>query len=86
MEGESETAAAGRNSQEMARLAAIPAAYSDGYTVSWWGEGLRISFAKYIAGERHYRAAVMMTLDRAEALAQTLLTSVEQARRYAKTP
>jgi hypothetical protein len=61
-------------------MASLPATYVDGYTVSWWSGGIRISFAEYLHRERHYRVAVMMDLDDAEDLAKTLLRSVEKAR------
>jgi hypothetical protein len=41
---------------------------------------MRIAFAEYLDGERHYRLAVMMSLDDAEDLAKTLRESVEKAR------
>ncbi|HYZ41190.1 MAG TPA: hypothetical protein VE687_11280 [Stellaceae bacterium] len=61
-------------------MASIPATYVDAYTVSWWSGGVRISFAEYLNEERHYRLAVMMSLEDAEHLARTLLSSVEKAR------
>jgi hypothetical protein len=77
---EDETARATRRGREDERMASIPATYVDGYTVSWWSEGMRIAFAEYLNGERYYRLAVMMSLGDAEDLAKTLLTSVEKAR------
>lgn len=61
-------------------MASIPATYVDGYTVSTWSEGVRLSFAEYLNGERHYRLAIMMSLDDAEDFAKTLLNSVTKAR------
>lgn len=81
---EDDAARVARRTRERQRMAAIPATYADSYTVTWWSEGIRISFAEFIAGERHYRMAVMMSLDDAEDLANTLLRSVQKAREDAK--
>jgi hypothetical protein len=69
-----------RRARERERMASISATYVDSYTVSWWANGIRISFAEYMDDERYYRLAVMMGLDDAEDLAKTLARSVEKAR------
>jgi hypothetical protein len=69
-----------RRARERERMASLPATYVDSYTVSWWSDGIRVSFAEYMDDERYYRLAVMMGLDDAEDLAHTLLRCVEKAR------
>jgi hypothetical protein len=69
-----------RQTREDERMASTPATYVDGYTVSWWSRGVRISFAEYMNDERYYRLAVMMELDDAEQLGQTLLKCVAEAK------
>jgi hypothetical protein len=70
-----------RRTRERARLASVPAMYVDGFTITWWSEGIRIAFSEYVSDERHYRQAVMMSLDDAEDLGKRLLTCVEKARK-----
>lgn len=69
-----------RQTRENERMAPTPATYVDRYTISYWSRGVRISFAEYIAKERYYRLAVMMELDDAEHLGQTLLECVKEAK------
>jgi hypothetical protein len=69
-----------RDAREEERMASLPATYVDGFTISWWSRGLRISFCEYVHEERYYRAAVSMQLDEAEDLGKVLLECVEKAR------
>lgn len=70
----------GSGKKQHRAIASIPAIYVDSYSLAWWPEGVRISFAEYLYDEPHYRLAVTMPLNDAEALGRALLASVKKAR------
>ena len=69
-----------RISRRRARRAALPAIFVNSYSLDWGSDSVRISFAEYLHGERHYRVAVVLPMADAESLAEALMRIVEKAK------
>lgn len=61
--------------------AALPATFTDSYSIDWSIDSVRISFAEALYEEWYYKVAVVLPVEDAENLGRSLLRITEQAKR-----
>jgi hypothetical protein len=62
-------------------VAALPATFADSYSIDWGADSVRITFAEYLYRQRHYRVAVVLPMEDAERLGNSLLDIARRAKR-----
>ncbi len=80
MADESEQATDARRQRRHEQAAALPATFVDSYSTVWGTDSVRISFGEYLFGEWHYRVAVVMPMEDAERLGESLLDIAKRAK------
>jgi hypothetical protein len=62
------------------RAAEIPATFVDTYSIDWSADSVRISFAEYLHRTTHYRVAVVLPMEDAQTLGESLVDIAKRAR------
>ena len=70
-----------RRDDQREKAAEISAIFVNSYSIDWSSESLRIAFAEYLYGQKHYRVAVLLPMEDAERLGEHLTEIAQKAKR-----
>jgi hypothetical protein len=70
-----------RRNDQREKSAELSAIFADSYSIDWSSESIRIAFAEYLYGQKHYRVAVVLPMEDAERLGEHLTEIAERAKR-----
>jgi hypothetical protein len=70
-----------RRDDQREKVAELSAIFADSYSIDWSSESLRIAFAEYLYGQKHYRVAVVLPMEDAERLGEHLTEIAQKAKR-----